>query len=82
MQGPELEEGLISVINRFDPVPHLSLDAALRMVLAAEKLADEGLSWQQTLGLVVGTNEPLELKLDMDRASHRHVIHQDLVVSR
>ncbi|CAK9079909.1 unnamed protein product [Durusdinium trenchii] len=61
---PELEEGLISVINRFDPVPHLSLDAALRMVLAAEKLADEGLSWQQTLGLVVGTNEFASPKFD------------------
>ncbi|CAK9032018.1 Lipase_3 domain-containing protein [Durusdinium trenchii] len=64
LEGPELEEGLISVINRFDPVPHLSLDAALRMVLAAEKLADEGLSWQQTLGLVVGTNEFASPKFD------------------
>ena len=42
----------MSVINRCDPVPHLSLDAALRMVLAAENLAEAGLSWQQTLSLV------------------------------
>jgi hypothetical protein len=35
--------------HRFDPVPHLSLDAALRMVLAAERLEEAGLSWQQTL---------------------------------
>ena len=35
--------------DRFDPVPHLSLDAALRMILAAERLAEAGLSWQQTL---------------------------------
>ena len=43
----------MSVINRCDPVPHLSLDAALRMVLAAENLAEAGLSWQQTLSLVI-----------------------------
>lgn len=43
---------MTSVINRFDPVPHLSLEAALRMVLGAERLADK-LSWQQTLALVV-----------------------------
>ncbi|CAE7211831.1 unnamed protein product, partial [Symbiodinium pilosum] len=47
----DLEEGLMSVINRLDPVPHLSLDAALRMVLAAENLAKAGLSWQQILSL-------------------------------
>ena len=52
LSGEDLEEGLMSVINRLDPVPHLSLDAALRMVLAAENLADAGLSWQQTLSLV------------------------------
>ena len=52
LQGEDLEEGLMSVINRCDPVPHLSLDAALRMVLAAENLAEAGLSWQQTLSLV------------------------------
>lgn len=56
-ESQELEKGLISVINRFDPVPHLSLDAALRMVLAAERLEEAGLSWQQTLSLVVGTSE-------------------------
>lgn len=53
----DLEEGLMSVINRCDPVPHLSLDAALRMVLAAENLAEAGLSWQQTLSLVIGGSD-------------------------
>ncbi|CAE7230471.1 unnamed protein product [Symbiodinium microadriaticum] len=53
----DLEEGLMSVINRCDPVPHLSLDAALRMVLAAENLAEAGLSWQQTLSLVIGCSD-------------------------
>ncbi|CAE7429446.1 unnamed protein product [Symbiodinium sp. CCMP2592] len=53
----DLEEGLMSVINRCDPVPHLSLDAALRMVLAAENLAEAGLSWQQTLSLVIGSSD-------------------------
>ncbi|OLP81447.1 hypothetical protein AK812_SmicGene38020 [Symbiodinium microadriaticum] len=55
--GEDLEEGLMSVINRCDPVPHLSLDAALRMVLAAENLAEAGLSWQQTLSLVIGCSD-------------------------
>ncbi|CAJ1359386.1 unnamed protein product [Effrenium voratum] len=79
-QGPKqpgLESGLISVINRFDPVPHLSLDAALRMVLAAERLAEAGMSWSQTLGILVGGEvddpkfEDLIAKIPQQRASLR-----------
>ncbi|CAE8589990.1 unnamed protein product [Polarella glacialis] len=57
-QRPELEAGLLTVINGLDPVPHLSLDAALRLVCAAERLAGAGLSWQKTLTLLVGGTVP------------------------
>eukprot|EP00434_Breviolum_minutum_P023513 symbB.v1.2.020741.t2/scaffold1762.1/size182224/8 len=69
-----LEKGLISVINRFDPVPHLSLDAALRMILAAERLAEAGLSWQQTLSLVAPLRIPGEAIWLVDACAGRQML--------
>lgn len=58
----QLEEGLFVLINALDLVPRLSFTSVSNLVVAAQRLEAEGLSWHQKLGILLGNSSQPEVE--------------------